>query len=75
MVDDAITRDVEPLLAPLPLADVDVPRVDALPRSFESFFAETRDPMLRLASLLTGSVSQAEEAVQESFVRVYAHRP
>jgi hypothetical protein len=71
MVDDAITRDVEPLLAQLPFVDGDVERIDALPRSFESFFAETRDPMLRRASLLTGSASQAEEAVQESFVRVY----
>ncbi len=71
MVDDAITRDLEPLPAQLAFAGGDVGRVDEVPRSFESFFAETRVPMVRLASLLTGSVSQAEEAVQESFVRVY----
>ena len=71
MVDDAITRAEEPLPAQLPFPDGDVPRVAAVPHSFESFFAETRDPMLRLASLLTGSVSEAEEAVQESFVRVF----
>jgi RNA polymerase sigma-70 factor (sigma-E family) len=71
MVDDAITGDVEQLLVPLPCADGEAEGIDAVPRSFASFFVEARDPMLRLASVLTGSMSQAEEAVQESFVRVY----
>jgi RNA polymerase sigma-70 factor (sigma-E family) len=38
--------------------------------SFAAFFTETKAPMYRLAYLLTGSAAQAEEAVQESFVRV-----
>jgi RNA polymerase sigma-70 factor (sigma-E family) len=38
---------------------------------FAAFFAATRQPMVRLAYLLTGSGAQAEEAVQESLVRVY----
>jgi RNA polymerase sigma-70 factor (sigma-E family) len=71
MVDDQITRDAEQLMTQLLCADGQAKRVDAVPRSFESFFTETRGPMLRLAVLLTGSLSQAEEAVQESFVRVY----
>lgn len=60
MVDDAITREA-------PSAPLD----GVVVGSFESFFDATRGPMVRLAYLLTGSVAQAEEAVQESFVRVY----
>ena len=48
---------------------VDVPlSTDA---AFAVFFAESKSAMYRLAYLLTGSAAQAEEAVQESFVRVY----
>ena len=38
---------------------------------FAMFFAETHRPMLRMAYLITGSKAQAEEAVQECFVRVF----
>lgn len=38
---------------------------------FESLYVSTYAPMVRLAYLLTGSPSQAEEAVQESFMRVW----
>ncbi len=39
--------------------------------AFAAFFSESKTPMHRLAYLLTGSAVQAEEAVQESFVRVF----
>jgi RNA polymerase sigma-70 factor (sigma-E family) len=39
--------------------------------AFAVFFAASKVPMHRLAYLLTGSAAQAEEAVQESFVRVF----
>jgi RNA polymerase sigma-70 factor (sigma-E family) len=38
---------------------------------FESLYASAYAPMVRLAYLLTGSPSHAEEAVQEAFVRVW----
>ncbi len=69
MVDDAITReDLLVQAAEIERADVVADPVEV---AFASFFADARRPMMRLAYLLTGSVSQAEEAVQESFVHVY----
>ncbi len=38
--------------------------------SFEVVFAREREPMLRLAYLLLGSESMAEEAVQDAFARL-----
>jgi RNA polymerase sigma-70 factor (sigma-E family) len=38
---------------------------------FDALFAAQRDSMVRLAFLLTGSPSHADEAVQESLARVY----
>jgi RNA polymerase sigma-70 factor (sigma-E family) len=38
---------------------------------FEAFFARHKRDMTRLGYLLTGSGSQAEEAVQDAFVQVY----
>lgn len=38
---------------------------------FDELFTTHRDAMTRLAYLLTGSASHADEAVQESFARVY----
>ena len=39
--------------------------------AFARLYAETYRPMVRLALLLTGSGPQAEELVQDAFVRVY----
>ncbi len=46
---------------------------DAVPfeASFDDFFTTTHSPMYRLALLLTGSVVQAEEIVQEAYVKVF----
>jgi RNA polymerase sigma-70 factor (sigma-E family) len=41
--------------------------------SFEQLYADAYAPMVRLALLLTGSPTQAEELVQDAFVRVFAH--
>ena len=38
---------------------------------FESLYAATYPDMVRLAYLLTGSLAQAEEVTQDSFVRLY----
>ena len=38
---------------------------------FESLYAATHSDMVRLAYLLTGSLAQAEEVTQDSFVRLY----
>ena len=40
--------------------------------SFERLYAEAYGPMVRLALLLTGTPGQAEELVQDAFVRVFA---
>jgi RNA polymerase sigma-70 factor (sigma-E family) len=42
------------------------------PSSFERLYADAYVPMVRLALLLTGSPAQAEELVQDAFVRVFA---
>ena len=50
------------------------PVVDLAPSAdvaFAAFFVDTRREMVRLAFLLTGSHGQAEDAVQESYVRLY----
>src|SRR5688500_13815569 len=46
---------------------------DGAPLAFEELYAEAYRPMVRLALLLTGSPNQAEELVQDAFVRVYGH--
>ena len=72
MVNDAITPPARRSRARLEVDARATSSADEIPTaSFDTFFAEGRAPMLRLAYLLTGSVSQAEEAVQESFVRVF----
>jgi RNA polymerase sigma-70 factor (sigma-E family) len=72
MVDDAITRHTErTLVRPDVDDDAGPAAIEVLAPSFEAFFNEARGPMVRLAFVLTGSIAQAEEAVQESFVRVY----
>ena len=38
---------------------------------FESLYAAKYSDMVRLAYFLTGSMAQAEEATQDSFVRLY----
>jgi RNA polymerase sigma-70 factor (sigma-E family) len=42
------------------------------PSSFERLYAESYAPMVRLALLLTGSPTLAEELVQDAYVRVFA---
>jgi RNA polymerase sigma-70 factor (sigma-E family) len=49
-------------------ATIDMVSIDV---EFALFFEATRRPMLRIAYLLTGSKAQAEEAVQDCFVRVF----
>ncbi len=39
---------------------------------FEQLYAERHAPMVRLARLLVGSVAEAEELVQDAFIRVHA---
>jgi RNA polymerase sigma-70 factor (sigma-E family) len=41
------------------------------PLSFEELYVDAYVPMVRLAHLLTGSNTQAEELVQDAFVRVF----
>jgi RNA polymerase sigma-70 factor (sigma-E family) len=49
------------------------PYIDGTPpSSFERLYADAYVPMVRLAFLLTGSASSAEELVQDAFVRVFA---
>jgi RNA polymerase sigma-70 factor (sigma-E family) len=38
---------------------------------FERLYRASRDPMIRLARLFTGSVAAAEEIVQEAFLRIH----
>ena len=39
-------------------------------RQFESFVAEASDPLLRAGYLMTGNAADAEDLVQETFLRV-----
>jgi RNA polymerase sigma factor (sigma-70 family) len=56
----------------LPVADLSAVELAASTDvAFAAFFVDTRRDMLRLAFLLTGSRGQAEDAVQESYVRLY----
>jgi RNA polymerase sigma-70 factor (sigma-E family) len=69
--DPTTTTSVEsivdvPALAIEPVVAVTVPHAE-----FEAFFAATRRDMERLAYLLNGSATSAEEAVQDAYVRVY----
>jgi RNA polymerase sigma-70 factor (sigma-E family) len=49
------------------------PYIDGMgPSSFERLYADAYASMVRLAYLLTGSSAQAEELVQDAFVRVFA---
>jgi RNA polymerase sigma factor (sigma-70 family) len=41
---------------------------------FEDVYEQCWTPMVRLAALTTGSVSVAEEIVQDAFVQLYRHR-
>ncbi len=66
-VDDIVSESAradEPLLA------AHLARADAND-GFAACYALHRDEMFRIAQLMTGSPSAAEEIVQESFVRVY----
>lgn len=63
MAHDAIADGI-PLVVPIEMfEDPDV--------AFTAFFMDSRDSMIRLGFLLTGSQAHAEEAVQEAFVAVY----
>lgn len=42
--------------------------------AFEDVYEQCWTPMVRLAALTTGSVSVAEEIVQDAFVQLYRHR-
>jgi hypothetical protein len=57
-----VITGIEPDGVTIDLVSIDV--------EFALFFEATRRPMLRMAYLLTGSKAQAEEAVQDCFVRV-----
>ena len=53
------------------MSDEPLPAIVSRDVGFDALFVAQQGPMTRLAFLLTGSTSQAEEAVQESFARVY----
>src|SRR5712691_2698675 len=40
-------------------------------RDFHSFFTDERDALFRMLVLVTGSVDEAEDLVQEAFLRVW----
>ena len=50
--------------APLETADGELP-------SFESFFEEQKERLLRVLSVITGSTAEAEDLAQEAFTRVF----
>src|SRR5919108_6502071 len=41
------------------------------PPSFESFFEEQKERLLRILSVITGSRAEAEDLAQEAFTRVF----
>ncbi len=43
-------------------------------RAFEVLYARWKDPLIRFLVRRTGSRSQAEDALQETFIRVHRHR-
>ncbi len=58
--------------APAGKVDVDFDLTDARsPAAFAAFYQEQYAPMVRVAFLILGSREQAEEIVQEAFVRVH----
>jgi RNA polymerase sigma-70 factor (ECF subfamily) len=45
--------------------------VDAEPSTFEGFFEEQKERLLRILSVITGSRAEAEDLAQEAFTRVF----
>jgi RNA polymerase sigma factor (sigma-70 family) len=45
--------------------------MDTEPATFESFFEEQRERLLRILSIITGSRAEAEDLAQEAFTRVF----
>jgi RNA polymerase sigma-70 factor (ECF subfamily) len=43
----------------------------ATPASFESFFEDEKDRLLRILSVITGSRAEAEDLAQEAFTKVF----
>ena len=41
------------------------------PRTFEAFFEDEKDRLLRILSVITGSRSEAEDLAQEAFTKVF----
>lgn len=64
-------KPIASLQPELEITDEPLPTIVSRDAGFDELFANQRDAMTRLAYLLTGSASHADEAVQESFARVY----
>jgi RNA polymerase sigma-70 factor (sigma-E family) len=64
-------KPIASLLREDEMNDVPVSAIMSRDVGFDELFAAQRDAMTRLAYLLTGSAGQADEAVQESFARVF----
>ena len=45
--------------------------MDAKPVTFESFFEDQKDRLLRILAVITGSRAEAEDLAQEAFTRVF----
>ncbi len=45
--------------------------LESKPRSFDEFFEDEKDRLLRMLSVITGSRSEAEDLAQEAFTRVF----
>lgn len=45
--------------------------MDPVPVTFEDFFEEQKDRLLRMLSVITGSRAEAEDLAQEAFTRVF----